>query len=86
MCVEELKNTELDESTENSCKCSDTDEEATVSEVAEEIVEEAAKSNETTEELKENGLGLYREDEGFYFAVKVDRYEFMRTLTTTVDY
>ena len=54
MCVEELKNTELDESTENSCKCSDTDEEVTVSEVAEEIVEEAAKSNETTEELKED--------------------------------
>ena len=48
MCVEELKNTELDESTENSCKCSDTDEEVTVSEVAEEIVEEAAKSNKKT--------------------------------------
>jgi cystathionine beta-lyase family protein involved in aluminum resistance len=40
----------------------------------------------TVEELKENGLGLCHEDEGFYFAVKVDRYEFLRTLTTTVDY
>ena len=40
----------------------------------------------TTKELEENGLGLCHEDEGFYFAVKVDRYEFLRTLTTTVDY
>lgn len=40
----------------------------------------------TAEELKENGFGAYHEEDGFYFAVKVDRYEMLRTLTTAVDY
>lgn len=40
----------------------------------------------TAEELEVNGFRAYHEEDGFYFAVKVDRYELLRTLTTTVDY
>ena len=40
----------------------------------------------TEEELRENGFGSYHEENGFYFAVKANRYEMVRTLTNTVEY
>ena len=40
----------------------------------------------TEEELRENEFGVYHEENGFYFAVKADRYEMLRILTNTVEY